>query len=236
MAYCSHCGKLAEGRRFCVACGAPVAPDVVAALTADLRRRRREMRLIAAVLGLVFVVTAGLVIRTWRSPGPGRATSVVPGQSLSTPTNGARNPPAQAIAGAFPNPATQPQREPQQQLPLQQRDQHKQLPQVQQSLPQGPPPVQSDVFSDSDRYPGSVPIQVDNANLPDIGVPVASEVYTTSDSVSAVVGYYQQHYPDAAVTDVNGQKVIAIDRPGMTKVIAVGTTGSETRIAMVQAK
>jgi hypothetical protein len=236
MAYCSHCGKLAEGGRFCAACGAPVAPDVVAAVTADMRRRSREMRLIAAALGLLLVVTAGLVIGTSRRAGPAGATSVVPGQSPSTPATEARNPPAQALADASPNPASQPQHGPQQQLPLQPQDQHRQLPELQESQPQRRPPVQADVSSDSDRYPGSVPIQVDNANLPDIGVPVATEVYTTSDSVSAVVGYYQQRYPGVAVTEVNGQKVIAIDRPGMTKVIAVGTTGSETRIAMVQPK
>jgi hypothetical protein len=85
----------------------------------------------------------------------------------------------------------------------------------------------------SDRYPGSQPIEVD-ANLPDVGVPVASEVYTTSDSVSTVVGYYTQRYSDADVREVNGQKIIAVDRPGATKVIAIGTTGEETRIAILQ--
>lgn len=88
----------------------------------------------------------------------------------------------------------------------------------------------------SDRYPGSEPVNVDNANLPDIGVPVATEVYTTSDSVPTVISYYRQRYPDAALSEVNGQNVIAVDGPGETKVIAIGTNGSETRIAIVKAR
>jgi hypothetical protein len=34
--------------------------------------------------------------------------------------------------------------------------------------------------------------------------------------------------------EVSGQKVLAIDRPGATKVIAIGTTGTETRIAIIK--
>ena len=34
--------------------------------------------------------------------------------------------------------------------------------------------------------------------------------------------------------EVNGQKIIAVNRPGATKVIALGTTGQETRIAILQ--
>ena len=36
------------------------------------------------------------------------------------------------------------------------------------------------------------------------------------------------------VTEINGQKIIAVSRPGATKVFAIGTTGPETRIAIVQ--
>jgi hypothetical protein len=36
------------------------------------------------------------------------------------------------------------------------------------------------------------------------------------------------------VTEINGQKIIAVSRPGATKVFAVGTTGWATRIAVVQ--
>jgi hypothetical protein len=77
-------------------------------------------------------------------------------------------------------------------------------------------------------------VEVKNADLPDIGIPVAGEVYTTSDSLSTVISYYTQLYPDAQVMEISGQKVIAVDRPGGAKVIAIGTTGKETRIAIVQ--
>jgi hypothetical protein len=49
--------------------------------------------------------------------------------------------------------------------------------------------------SDSDRYPGSQPVEVKDPNLPDIGIPVASEVYTTSDPVSTVIRYYRRLAP-----------------------------------------
>ncbi len=86
----------------------------------------------------------------------------------------------------------------------------------------------------SDRYPGSQAVNVENAGLPNIGIPVATEVYTTTDSVSTVVNYYKQRYPEAEVTEINGQQIIAINRPGGSKVIAIGSTGQETRIAIVQ--
>ena len=232
MAYCSHCGRPAEGR-FCAACGAPVTPDVVAALASDIRRRRREMRWIAAALAVVLVVSAAFMIRTSRHATPAAATPVVLSQSPPALVQETRTPPAPPVADADPTPQPPPQ--PQQQPP-QVQDQPRQLPPPQASPP--PPRPRPALPSDAsaDLYPGAVPIQVDNVSLPDIGVPVANQVYTTSDSVSAVVGYYQRRYPDATVTDVSGQKVIAIDRPGMTTVIAVGTTGSETRIAIVQPK
>jgi hypothetical protein len=100
--------------------------------------------------------------------------------------------------------------------------------------PAQPPPAPSVPASGSDRYPGSQPVNVDTSNIPDIGIPVASEVYTTSDPVATVVSYYRQRYPDARVMEVNGQQVLAVDRPGATKVIAVGSNGRETRIAIVQ--
>jgi hypothetical protein len=77
-------------------------------------------------------------------------------------------------------------------------------------------------------------VEVKDANLPDIGIPVAGEVYSTSDSVPTVVSYYTQRYPDAQVMDISGQKVIAVNRPDVTKVIAVGTSGQDTRIAIIQ--
>ena len=92
----------------------------------------------------------------------------------------------------------------------------------------------SNAPSAADRYPGSEPVDVKDAALPDIGMPVASQVYTTSDSLSTVMAYYERLYPDAQVMEVSGQNIIAVDRPGMSKVIAIATTGSETRIAIVQ--
>jgi hypothetical protein len=88
--------------------------------------------------------------------------------------------------------------------------------------------------SGSDRYPGSQAVSVDDAKLPDIGIPVSHEVYSTTDSVATVIRYYQQRYPDAQLMEINGQQVLAVDRPGLTKVIAIGTNGQETRIAIVQ--
>jgi len=94
-------------------------------------------------------------------------------------------------------------------------------------------PVSSAAPSGSDHYPGSQPVNVENANLPDIGIPVAREVYTTKDTIPTVVSYYKQRYPDAQITEIDGQQIIAVDRPSATKVIAIGSTGSETRIAIV---
>jgi hypothetical protein len=56
----------------------------------------------------------------------------------------------------------------------------------------------------------------------------------TTDSVAAVVDYYRQRYPEAEVTEVNGQKIVAVNLTGAVKVIAVGSAGPETRIAIVQ--
>jgi hypothetical protein len=98
-----------------------------------------------------------------------------------------------------------------------------------------PSPAPPAAATGSDQYPGSKPLEVKDANLPDIGIPTSKEVYTTSDSVATVISYYQQRYPEAEVTDIEGQKIIAVNRPGATKVIAIGTTGSETRVAIVQA-
>jgi hypothetical protein len=261
MAFCSHCGKLAEGGRFCSGCGGPIAPDAVEAMTAELHRHHKQMRLIVVALGLVFVVSAGLiVIRMMYVERPvgrslfGGETSAPaprPQQPLPTRRTAAQTPPGQAIT---PDPFTsQPQQQPPQVIVRGENNPASHLstgsidPQavqsasttlVQHSRQRDPSlqqlPAPSAVSSDSDRYPGSQPVEVKDANLPDIGIPVASEVYTTSDSLSTVISYYRQRYPDAEVTEMNGQQIIAVSRPGATKVIAIGTTGSETRIAIVQ--
>jgi hypothetical protein len=49
-----------------------------------------------------------------------------------------------------------------------------------------------------------------------------------------VVDYYRQRYPEAEVTEVNGQKIVAVNLTGAVKVIAVGSAGPETRIAIFQ--
>ena len=260
MAFCCHCGKLAEGGRFCTACGGPIAPDTVEAMTAELHRHHKHMRLIVAALGLVFVVTAGLIVIGVRHVelevgrslfgGETSAPALRPQQPLPTQRTAAQTPPGQAIT---PDTITsQPQQQPPQVIVPGENNPANHLstgsidPQAVQSasttlqhskqrdpsLQQLPAP--SVVSSDSDRYPGSQPVEVKDANLPDIGIPVASEVYTTSDSLSTVISYYRQRYPDAEVTEMNGQEIIAVSRPGTTKVIAIGTTGSETRIAIVQ--
>jgi hypothetical protein len=80
-------------------------------------------------------------------------------------------------------------------------------------------PASSAVSTGSDRYPGSQPIEVKDVALPDIGVPVTSEVYTTTDSLSTIVAYYTQRYPDAEVLEANGQKIIAVNRPGPSRLL-----------------
>jgi hypothetical protein len=231
------------------------------AMAAEIRRHRIEMRLIAAALGLVFLVSAGLVVSHSKRSGQGGETSASVQQPLaSAPMIGAQPTPAQVLTEPQPSPpqqqpplsiSTGPIRYPDSQpvtvqdgklveaqppLPSTTRIDPKVSPPRQLPPSSPPPPVPADIPSGSDRYPGSEPIKVENVTLPEIGVPVTSDVYTTSDSLSAVVSYYKQRYPDAEVTEVNGQTVIAVTRPGAIKVIAVGTTGSDTRIAIVRPK
>ncbi len=256
MAFCSHCGKLAEGGRFCTACGGPIAPDAVAAITAELHRHYKQMRLIV-VLGLV-LGTAGLfVIRVMyvkRAAGGSRFGGETSAAALQPPlptqkATAAQTPPGQAITPdtSTSQPQQQPVIVPDANNPASHSSAGSIDPQavqsalstlVQQGKQSDPslqqPPAPAVGSSDSDRYPGSQPVEVKDANLPDIGIPVASEVYTTSDSVATVISYYRRRYPDAEVTEINGQEIIAVSRPGATKVFAIGTTGSETRIAIVQ--
>jgi hypothetical protein len=256
--FCSHCGKPAEGR-FCAACGRPIAPDAVTAMAAELHRHRKQMRLMVGAFSLVFVVAVGL-IGSWvmhaeravgRALSGGETTVPTLRQPLTIPPAGSETPSGQAATST---PFTaQPQQQPSQVIvpgenhlagrssassidPKAVQDalttfasQGKLKDSSPQQLPA--PPVAS---SGSDRYPGSQPVEVKNADLPDIGIPVAGEVYTTSDSLATVISYYTERYPDAQVMEISGQKVIAVDRPGGAKVIAIGTTGKETRIAIVQ--
>jgi hypothetical protein len=254
MVFCSHCGKLAEGGRFCSACGEPITPDAVKAMSAELRRHRKEMRLIVVALGLVFAVAAGLIVSRGRHAerivdrslsGSETAAPALP-QQQPLP---AQTPPGQAIP---PNTITsQPQQQPTQLIApneehpasrpstgsIDPKAVQNALTTLAPSGKQKDPSTQRQPASSpsgSDRYPGSQPVEVKNADLPDIGIPVASDVYTTSDSIPTVISYYTQRYPDAEVMEVSGQKIIAVNRPGATKVIAIGTAGAETRIAIVQ--
>jgi len=247
MMFCRHCGKRVEGGRFCSACGRPIAPDAVDAMAAKHKRHRSEMLLIVVALGLVFVVGAGLIVRRVMHTEP-VAKGSLPGDEISAPVTRQQQPlprpPAaqtspvqpqpQAIISQENNPVSLPStssidpKAVQNALTTLTKNGKQRAPSLQQL------PASSAVSTGSDRYPGSQPIEVKDVDLPDIGVPVTSEVYTTTDSLSTVVAYYTQRYPDAGVLEVSGQKVIAVNRPGATKVIAIGTTGEETRIAILK--
>lgn len=259
MVFCCHCGKPAEGGRFCAACGRPIAPDAVAAVTVELQRHRTQMRLMVIALGVVSVVTAGLIV-TWvmytgrvvgrsliggetffptvrqQQPLPSQSTTAQtpPGQDNTpdTSTSQPQQQPPQVIVPSRPSTGSIDPKAVQNALTTLAPQGKQKDPQKDPSPQQ--PPAPTVVATDSDRYPGSQPVEVKNADLPDIGIPVAGEVYTTADSLSTVINYYTQRYPDAEVLEISGQKVIAVNRPGVTKVIAIGTTGEETRIAIVQ--
>ncbi len=201
------------------------------------------MRTIVAALAIVVIATAGFVVS--REMYKGRAAG---GDTAASTPAGAQGPSAQGLA---PDAGTSQTPPPQGAVPEESNSAGQRSPgsidrqAVQSALSvllqhggqsdsspqqQGTP---SAVAPGADRYPGSQPLKVDEGTLPDIGVPVASEVYTTPDSLATVVAYYRQRYPEAELTEINGQQVIAITHPTL-KVIAIGTTGSETRIAIVQ--
>lgn len=251
MVFCRHCGKLVDGGRFCSACGGPIAPDALDAMAAELNRHRNQMRLIVIALGLVFVVTMGLIVsrvmlveRTGGRSLSGDETSAPVTrhqQPLPTEPIAAQTPPGQppqqlerAIASDENNPTSRPSlgsidpKAVQNAFATLAQNGKQRDPSPQQL------PASSAVSTGSDRYPGSEPLEVKDANLPDIGIPVVSEVYTTTDSLPTVLTYYTQRYSDAEVMEVNGQKIIAVNRPGAIKVIAIGTTGEETRIAVLK--
>lgn len=216
------------------------------AMSTKLKRNRNEMLLIALALGLVFAVTAGLIVsrvlrteRAARGSLPGNETSAavtrqqqpLPSPPAATQTPPVQQQPPQAIISGENNPASRPSTSSID--PKAVHDAFTTLSGKQREPSAQQPPASSAGSTGSDRYPGSQPIEVD-VNLPDIGVPVTSESYTTTDSPSTVVAYYTQRYSDAEVMEVNGQKVIAINHPGDIKVIAIGTTGEETRISIVK--
>jgi hypothetical protein len=261
MAFCCHCGKPVAGGRFCAACGGPISPDAIEAITAKLHRYHKQLRLIVVALGLGIVVTAGLIVN-WVMHAERVASGSLFGGEVSPPTQQQQQtlPTQPATAQTSPSQAVmpgtivlQPQQPPAQGIvankstPMShpptgsidpQAVQNALTTLVERGKQRDPSPQQRPALSvdsaGSDRYPGSQPVEVKDTDLPDIGIPVASQVYTTSDSPSTVISYYRQRYPDAELTEISGQKVIAVSRPGATKVIAIGTTGAETRIAIVQ--
>ncbi len=196
------------------------------------------MRLIAAGLGAIIVVSAGLIVfhlrRSVPSPAPEQqqsstdastgmqdeSSSTVPrgsgsgtsGSSEATPGNFDNT--SGGSSQAFPSSSIN-----QQQTPL-----------ISQQSTR--PPI--DTPTGSDEYPGAQAIDVDKSKMPDVGFPVATEAYTTSDSVETVIEYYKRRYPGAQVSQMQGQNIIAIERNGSAKVIAIGSNGSETRIAIVK--
>jgi len=236
--------------------------ELVAAMRAELDRDRKRMRFL--VVGLCAVVISVGLIVSWvmhagdaashslssgensvPEPPPRQqlpiqvspSQAVVPGTTASqtlqkavqAPVPGAGNPESKLSAGSI-----DPQQV-QQALTALTPTAKQSAPPATQNVSSSPQEtVPSAAPSGADRYPGSQPVEVKDANLPDIGIPVAGEVYSTSDSVSTVVSYYTQRYPDAQVMDISGQKIVAVSRPGVTKVIAVGTSGSDTRIVIVQ--
>jgi hypothetical protein len=260
MRFCRHCGNPVDSGRFCAACGGPIAPDAIAATGARRHRQRNQLRFLLAALGLLLVVTMGLIVSRMmhREPAgsgspsrPAASTSLLPlPQPFPTQPAAVQTPPTQAVPGDRFNPQPPPPPQtsiPDQALPaspvstrgIDPNEVENALTMLAQKSRQSTPSPQNPAPSaasdtGSDRYPGSQPLEVKDVELPDIGVPITSQVYTTSDSLSTVIAYYTGRYPDAEVMEVNGQKVIAVNRPGATKVIALGSTGQETRIAILQ--
>ena len=235
MPFCPHCGAQAtDGARFCTACSAPLTPD---ALAAEARRQRKQMRVVVVAVSLALAVTLGVLLDRALSANRAPGGSSIPG-ATATPQKPQQQPPRQPPPASDSAPSDTANNTPTGGIdPEAVQRALAQLTQAQRSgqgnLPPQQPPAPS-VPTGSDRYPGSQPVTVDTSNIPDIGIPVSSEVYTTSDPVATVVSYYRRRYPDARVTEINGQQIIAVDRPGAIKVIAVGSNGQETRIAIVQ--
>jgi hypothetical protein len=219
-------------------------------MTAKLQRHRNQMFLMVVLLGLVFTATAGLIVSHVMHAERVSAPALSADQT-ATPIAQQQPLPA-AIADVQTSPGVSPQQQPRAAVPEENNSASRSAASSidpnavqnalttlaqngkQRNLSPQKQPASSGASAGSDRYPGSQPIEVKDVNLPDIGVPVSSEVYTTSDSLSTVVSYYSERYSDAEVMEVNGQKVIAVDRPGAAKVIAIGTSGQETRIAIVK--
>ena len=242
MPFCSQCGKATESAaRFCTACGQPIPSNA----------RSKSMKPGSLVLIVILsgCVAGAVVASAIKAATP---TSSANAKQMSSIATGAPHASAQQVSPATPGSGSAGISSLQEvgapagnkttagsidvhavESILAQVSQHSAESSVPTSSVATERPASTNQ-SGADRYPGSQPVNVDNAPMPDIGISVSKEVYSTSDSVATVIGYYRQRYPDAQVMEINGQNVIAIDRPGDTKVIAIGTTGQETRIAMVR--
>jgi hypothetical protein len=242
-----------EAGTVCPACGKLVASDAMELMAAELRRQHTQMWYIVVAMGLVAAATIGL-LAGWllhgqrRENGPASAPvtqpqtppSQKPVQSSPEQPDGLGSPSSQQGPSA---PAPTPKENSSGSKTASnnidvQAIQNAVRGMAQRGGQKGSASQQavtgSGVRSAADRYPGSQPVDMKDAAIPDVGIPVSNQVYSTSDSLTTVMAYYKQLYPDAQVMEISGQNIIAVDRSGETKVIAIGTSGSETRIAIVQ--
>ena len=253
MSFCIQCGKQVEAGAACPACGKLVAPDPMELMAAELRRQHTQMWYIVVAMGLVAAATVGL-LAGWLlhgqrrdAPAPAPVTQPQAAPSSQKPTQSSPEQPESPAS-----PSSQPGQSAPAPTPKEnssgsrtqsngidvQAIQNAVSGMAQRGGQKGSSSQQavagSAARSASDRYPGSQPVDMKDAAIPDVGIPVSNQVYSTSDSLTTVMAYYKQLYPDAQVMEISGQNIIAVDRPGETKVIAIGTSGSETRIAIVQ--
>jgi len=252
MPFCTQCGKQVEAGTVCPACGRLVAPDAMELMAAELRRQHTQMWYIVVAMGLVAAATVGLLAgwllhgrRDAPAPAPvtqpqGAPPSQKPAQSSPEQPESSASPssqPGQSAPVPTPKESSSGSRTPSNSIDVQ-AIQNAVSGRSQRGGQKGSSSQQrvrgSAAQSAGDRYPGSQPVDMKDAAIPDVGVPVSNQVYSTSDSLVTVMAYYKQLYPDAQVMEISGQNIIAVDRPGETKVIAIGTSGSETRIAIVQ--
>ena len=247
MQFCSICGmKAADGALFCSACGQPLSLPKGASGTKRIRIPIAGAVAAFAIVAVLGAIAIAAMMRSTRlqqiSPqatGTGRqpqaqapvaqaspsSTPALPQAAESRPIASANGENAKPAPNAIDVQAVQ--------------SALAQLTQKNENISVTPPaqpsqPQTATAATESDRYPGSQPVNVDNAELPNLGIAVSKEVYSTSDSVSTVIAYYRQRYPEAQVMEINGQNIVAIDHPGAQKVIAIGSAGQETRIAVVR--
>lgn len=255
MSFCTKCGKPVDRGTTCAVCGEAAVTYAMDTIAAELRRQHQQIWYIVVAIALVAAATVGLVIG-WMLHSQHRdnlpSPAPVPQPQAPSSQTPSQVSPEQATAAV--SPSSQPQQVGPAQAPspkenssgnkassstidvqaiqnavsgMSQRGGQKSASSQQEG-------AGSTARSAGDRYPGSQPVDMKDAAIPDVGIPVSNQVYSTSDSLATVMAYYKHLYPDAQIMEISGQNIIAVDRPGETKVIAIGTSGSETRIAIVQ--